>query len=54
MLCFSLTRFSLGEAFGGWVGLIVSLIGVVSTTRSWMTYKQNRNRRRVHRDAEDV
>jgi hypothetical protein len=41
MLFFSLTLFSLGETFGGWLGSGVFLIGVIVTIRSWMTYKKN-------------
>jgi hypothetical protein len=53
MLCFSLTLFSLGEAFGGWLGLLIFFIGVVSTIKSWKTYNENRNRKVVHRDVEE-
>jgi hypothetical protein len=53
MLCLSLTLFSLGERFGGWLGLMFFLVGVVSTVRSWKTYNENRNRKVVHRDVEE-
>jgi hypothetical protein len=41
MLFFSLALFSYGETFGGWLAMAFVLVGVVSTIKSWRTYKQN-------------
>jgi len=53
MLCFSLTLFSLGEVFGGWLALIMSLISAVLTIKSWWTYNENRSRVAARDDQEE-
>jgi hypothetical protein len=52
MLCFSLTLFSMGEVFGGWLGLGVFFINAVFTLRSWITYQENRRQRALQDNAE--
>jgi hypothetical protein len=47
MLLFSLTLFSLSESFGGWLGMIFFLFGVVSAIKSWRVYKENCKRKAV-------
>jgi len=52
MLCFSLTLFSMGEAFGGWLAFGAFLIMIVFTLRSWSTYRENRRRRALPDNVE--
>jgi hypothetical protein len=52
MLCFSLSLFSAGEVFGGWLVLGGSLIHAVFALRSWMTYQENCRRRTSPDNAE--
>lgn len=47
MLFFSLAFFSSGERRGGWLAMAIFLVGVVSTIRSWRTYKENCNKKAV-------
>jgi hypothetical protein len=53
MFFFSLTLFSLGEAFGGWLAMFGFSIGVVSTISSWMTYKKNCKHKVASGDQEE-
>ena len=45
MFFFSLALFSFGETFGGWLGMAICLVLVVSAIKSWRTYKDNRNQK---------
>jgi hypothetical protein len=51
MFCFSLSLFSAGEVFGGWLVLGASLVHAVFTLRSWVTYQEN-GRRELQGNAE--
>jgi hypothetical protein len=53
MFFFSLTLFSLGETFGGWLGMACFFIGAVSTIRSWMTYRKNRREKALGSEQEN-
>jgi hypothetical protein len=51
-LCFSLSLFSAGEVFGGWLVLGGSLIHLLLTLRSWVIYQENCSRRAVPDNTE--
>jgi hypothetical protein len=53
MLCFSLTLFSLGEMFGGWLGLIAFPVCAVPAIKSWRTYQENCRRRAARHSPEE-
>jgi hypothetical protein len=52
MLCFSLTLFSIGEVFGGWLTFGAFVVSTVFTLKSWLTYKENCRRRALQDNAE--